>query len=185
MKSIFLQNQVFFFFFFRVPNPWNIEKNTSSFFFPSCHKCQDERKSKLFCQYMRNGLTGLVDTFSWQRLPYLVWHPPPPEMKGQFFRPWKGTMLKKEQGHVSSEASPINFQGIYLEPRYNQFKVDVWWNNDFPCKDLESSNWNNHKKKRLFRVPGTCVSFFLGENNLIGLLFFLGLMLLKRYPPWN
>jgi len=31
---------------------------------PSCDKGQDERKSKLFCQYMRNWLTSLVDTFS-------------------------------------------------------------------------------------------------------------------------
>lgn len=33
---------------------------------PSCDKGQDERKSKLFCQYMRNWLTSLVDTFSWK-----------------------------------------------------------------------------------------------------------------------
>ena len=26
----------------------------------------------------------------------------------------------------------------------NQFLMDVWWNNHFLCKDLESSNWNNH-----------------------------------------
>ena len=25
----------------------------------------------------------------------------------------------------------------------NHFLMDVWWNNRFPCKDLESSNWNN------------------------------------------
>ena len=25
-----------------------------------------------------------------------------------------------------------------------QFLLDVWLNNYFPCKDLESSNWNNH-----------------------------------------
>ena len=24
--------------------------------------------------------------------------------------------------------------------------MDVWWNNHFLCNDLESSNWNNHKK---------------------------------------
>ena len=24
--------------------------------------------------------------------------------------------------------------------------MDVWWNNHFSCKDLESSNWNNHFK---------------------------------------
>ncbi len=24
--------------------------------------------------------------------------------------------------------------------------MDVWWNNHFLCKDLESSNWNNHFK---------------------------------------
>ena len=48
----------------------------------------------------------------------------------------------------------------FLEPPgtpNNQFKVDVWWNNHFPCKDLDSSNWNN-LKKWLFReyqdVPG-------------------------------
>ena len=32
--------------------------------------------------------------------------------------------------------------------------MDVWWNNHFLCKDFESSNWNNHKKNWLFRVPG-------------------------------
>ena len=26
----------------------------------------------------------------------------------------------------------------------NQFKMDVWWNNHFLDKDLESSNWNKH-----------------------------------------
>ena len=28
----------------------------------------------------------------------------------------------------------------------NHFLMDVWWNNHFSCKDLESSNWNNHFK---------------------------------------
>ena len=28
----------------------------------------------------------------------------------------------------------------------NQFLMDVWWNKPFPCKDFESSNWNNHKE---------------------------------------
>ena len=28
----------------------------------------------------------------------------------------------------------------------NQFLMDVWLNNHFPCKDVESSNWNNHKE---------------------------------------
>ena len=26
------------------------------------------------------------------------------------------------------------------------FLMDVWWNNNFSCNDLESSSWNNHKK---------------------------------------
>ena len=26
----------------------------------------------------------------------------------------------------------------------NQLLMDVWWNNNFLCNDLESSNWNNH-----------------------------------------
>ena len=26
----------------------------------------------------------------------------------------------------------------------NHFLMDVWWNNHFPSKGLESSNWNNH-----------------------------------------
>ena len=28
----------------------------------------------------------------------------------------------------------------------NHCLTDVWWNNHFLCSDLESSNWNNHKK---------------------------------------
>lgn len=28
----------------------------------------------------------------------------------------------------------------------NKFLMDVWLNNHFPCKDLESSNGNNHFK---------------------------------------
>jgi len=28
----------------------------------------------------------------------------------------------------------------------NHFLMDVWWNNHSLCNDLESSNWNNHKK---------------------------------------
>ncbi len=28
--------------------------------------------------------------------------------------------------------------------RNNHFKMDVWWNSHFLCKELESSNWNNH-----------------------------------------
>ena len=27
-----------------------------------------------------------------------------------------------------------------------QFKMNVWWNKYFLCKDLESSNWHNHLK---------------------------------------
>ena len=47
----------------------------------------------------------------------------------------------------------------------NQFKVDVWWNNHFLCKDLESSNWNNHYcKQGLFRVLGRC--YFFGVKKL-------------------
>ena len=37
-------------------------------------------------------------------------------------------------------------KNLTWNPISNQFKVDVWWNNHFPCKDLESSNWNNHLK---------------------------------------
>ena len=36
----------------------------------------------------------------------------------------------------------------------NHFFMDLWWNNRFLCSDLESSNWNNHKKNWLFGVPG-------------------------------
>ena len=25
--------------------------------------------------------------------------------------------------------------------------MDVWWNDRFLCSDLESSNWNKHKKR--------------------------------------
>ena len=35
--------------------------------------------------------------------------------------------------------------------RNNQFLMDVWWNNHFPSKDLESSNWNNHLINGCFR----------------------------------
>ena len=28
----------------------------------------------------------------------------------------------------------------------NQFFMDVWLKDHFPCKDVESSNWNNHKE---------------------------------------
>ena len=28
----------------------------------------------------------------------------------------------------------------------NKFLMAVWLNNHFPCKDFESSNWNNHKE---------------------------------------
>ena len=34
----------------------------------------------------------------------------------------------------------------------NQFLVDVWWNNHFQCKDLESSNGNN---RHFFKFPFT------------------------------
>ena len=37
---------------------------------------------------------------------------------------------------------------MYRNPKQegisNQFEMDVWWNNNFLYKDLESSNWNNH-----------------------------------------
>ena len=36
-------------------------------------------------------------------------------------------------------------EGIFIPGTpNNHFKMDVWWNNHFLCKDLESSNWNNH-----------------------------------------
>ena len=55
--------------------------------------------------------------------------------------------------HLRNEHSPKNiyvqqyittFTHIYIyipgTPN-NQFLMDVWWNNHFPCKDWESSNW--------------------------------------------
>ena len=45
----------------------------------------------------------------------------------------------------------------------NHFFMDVWWKHHFLCSDLESSSWNNHKKKRLFGVPGiTSKRTFIG-----------------------
>ena len=35
---------------------------------------------------------------------------------------------------------------MYLEPETTIFFMDVWWNNHFSWKDLESSHWNNHLK---------------------------------------
>ena len=40
------------------------------------------------------------------------------------------------KSHTSAEPGTLN----------NNFFMDVWWNNHFPSKGLESSNWNNHFK---------------------------------------
>ena len=47
----------------------------------------------------------------------------------------------------------------------NHFFMDVWWNNHFLCRDLESSNWNNHKK--LVVWSSRCVPFVVQTYNII------------------
>ena len=42
-----------------------------------------------------------------------------------------------------NQHTPVTFI-IYLELQTTTFLMDVWLNNYFPCKDLESSNWNSH-----------------------------------------
>ena len=41
---------------------------------------------------------------------------------------------------MDAESSPTWYP---KQPFFNGWK---WWNNQFLCNDLESSNWNNHKK---------------------------------------
>ena len=54
-------------------------------------------------------------------------------------------------------------------PRYgpgtlnNHFLMDVWWNNHFVCNDLESSNWNNHKKTGCLEFQG-----YVSGSKLVG-----------------
>ena len=42
----------------------------------------------------------------------------------------------------------------HLEPQTTMFKVDVWWNTHFPCKDLVHPVDSHALKRGLFRVPG-------------------------------
>ena len=49
--------------------------------------------------------------------------------------------------HSKSPWKPPFGKYIYIPGTLNnQFLMDVWLNNHFPCKDVESSNWNNHKE---------------------------------------
>ena len=47
----------------------------------------------------------------------------------------------------------------------NHLLVDVWWNNHFLCRDLESSNWNSQKK--LVVWSSRCVPFVVQTYNII------------------
>ena len=54
----------------------------------------------------------------------------------QFFE-WMGCLV------ISNQRSHVKFGSIKVEipgTLNNQFLMDVWFNNNFPCKDFESSN---------------------------------------------
>ncbi len=61
-----------------------------------------------------------------------------------------GTQNRKtvgpQEGKINQQE---NTMGPYLfihtwNSKQPVFVMDVWLNNHFPCKDFESSNWNNH-----------------------------------------
>ena len=53
---------------------------------------------------------------------------------------------KPINGNTVYDKNAILNQWVPGTLKYNQFFMDVWLNNHFPSKGLESSNWNNHFK---------------------------------------
>ena len=51
--------------------------------------------------------------------------------------------------HVFLELTPYRRHWHVPGTPNSQFKMDVLWNNHFLCKDLESSNWNNHLYQKI------------------------------------
>ena len=61
------------------------------------------------------------------------------------FQSPKGTLDTFSPNHLP--LSQFGWRNIYLELHFQPFFSGwKWWNNNFSCKDLESSNWNNHLK---------------------------------------
>ncbi len=67
---------------------------------------------------------------------------------------WNGSAASIESLSPLSFSAPRNWRKSVLAMRgvalmepgtlNNHFKMDVWWNNHFLCKDWQSSKWNNH-----------------------------------------
>ena len=94
--------------------------------------------------------------------------------------------LRSRKGTSQKKTLPMWAYANSKQPVF--FKMDVWLNNHFPCKEFESSNWNNHKElvfwssryiyiyihKQILYIQGMISSFPLhySENCFINLLVF-------------
>ena len=54
---------------------------------------------------------------------------------------------------------PTSRKHVPKELQTTIFFMDVWWNNHFSCKELESSNWNNK-----FKGDVTCSGYIFGPT---------------------